>query len=84
MSYDDLQLNVPYFVQYDDPDEWFIDVYTNKTNSSLEGICVKGFNDMCTGDYTLVNATHWQSVTVCKPLSGPIDALQENYPELFL
>ena len=84
MSYDDLQLNVPYFVQYDNPDEWFVNIYTSRNDWMLKGSCVKAYNSTYIDDDITTNPVHWQSVTVCKPISGSIDALQENYPELFL
>ena len=84
MSYDDLQLNVPYFVQYDNPNEWFVNIYTSRNERMIKGSCVNAYNCIYIDDDIATNLGHWQSVTVCKPLSGPIDALQENYPELFL
>lgn len=84
MSYDDLQLNVSYFVQYDNPNEWFINIYTSRNDLMLKGACVNAYSSMYISDYITTSSGHWQSVTVCKPLSGPLDALQENYPELFL
>lgn len=84
MSYEDLQLDTPYFIQYDDPNKWFVNIYTSRNNCKLRGICVHAYNSVYVSDYIGTDPDHWQSVTVCIPLSGSIDALQENYPELFL
>ena len=84
MSYDDLQLNVPYFIQYANPNEWFVNVYTSRNDWMLKGACVNAYNYIYTEDNIATDPEHWQSVTVCIPLSGSIDTLQENYPELFL
>lgn len=84
MSYEDLQLNTPYFIQYANPNEWFVNIYTSRNNWMLKGSCVNAYSSMYINDYVTTNPEHWQSVTVCIPLSGSIDTLQENYPELFL
>lgn len=84
MSYDDLQLNVPYFVQYDNPNEWFVNIYTSRNDHMTKGACVNAYNYIYIDDDIATNPNHWQHVTLCKPLSGPVSDMQENYPELFL
>ena len=84
MSYDDVQLNTPYLIQYDDPNKWFVNIYTSRSKRILKGSCVHAYNSICINNNIAINFEHWQFVILCKPLSGPIDALQENYPELFL
>lgn len=84
MSYDDLQLDTPYLIQYDDPNKWFVNIYTSRNDWKFKGSCVNAYSSVYINDYIGTDPDHWQSVTVCIPLSGSIDTLQENYPELFL
>ena len=84
MSYEDLQLDTPYFIQYTDPNKWFVNIYTSRNDWMLKGSCVNAYDSIYIDNSIAINFDLWQSITVCKPLSGPIDSLQENYPELFL
>ena len=84
MSYDNIQLNVPYFIQYSDLNGWFVNIYTSRNDWMLKGSCINAYNYIYIRNDLTTIPGHWSSVTICKPLSGSIDALQENYPELFI